>query len=104
MTKSYDSYVYHLARQAVPLKKDSRGYPPCGELKFLAEHVIKDDTWATFIAFEAGWQSSRKAKALERYLPRIDGVDPDDDVADVDTVADADLELVVRVEHKLIKF
>ena len=93
--------LYHLARQAVPLKTDSRGYPPYGELEFLAEHVITDDTWATFIAFEAKWQSSREAKALEKYLPRIDGVDPDDDVADVDTVADADSELVARVEHKL---
>jgi hypothetical protein len=93
--------LYYLARQAAPLKKDSGGYPPYGELEFLAEHVIKDDTWATFIAFEATWQSSRKAKALEKCLPRIDGVDPDDDVADIDDDANVDSELVTRVEHKL---
>lgn len=93
--------LYYLARQAVPLKKDSGDYPPYGELEFLAEDVIKDDTWATFIAFEVKWKSSRKAKGLEKCLPRIDGVDPDDDVADIGDDTDADSDRVARVEHML---
>jgi hypothetical protein len=69
--------LYHLARRAVPVKKEDKGYLPDGELEFFAKYVVEGDTWATFMAFEAQWRSSRQTTALEKYLPRIDGIDAD---------------------------
>ncbi|TWB05647.1 hypothetical protein [Gluconacetobacter diazotrophicus] len=72
--------LYILARQAAPLKEDSKGYPPEGELDLLAQHVVRNNTWATFVAFDAAWRANYwKVKGLETYLPRIQDVDPDDE-------------------------
>lgn len=66
--------LYRLARQAVPWKTSEKGYPPSGELEFLAESIVEGDTWATFMAFSAAWQNQRRSE-LEKYLPRIDEID-----------------------------
>lgn len=75
--------LYRLARQAVPVDK-GRGYLPDDELEFLAKHVVEGDTWATFMAFEAQWRSIPRTNELEKYLPRIDGIDADFDEGTVD--------------------
>jgi hypothetical protein len=68
--------LYVLARQAVPVSKDWEATPPDGELGFLARHVVEGETWATFMAFVTQWRATARMKALETYLPRIEGVDP----------------------------
>ncbi len=74
--------LYRLARTAVPWKKVKTGYPPDGELAFLADKVVDGDTWATFMAFSEAWEKEgRKPKPLEQWLPRIDEL-PEDDVVE----------------------
>jgi hypothetical protein len=82
----YDSYeeallrlrLYRMARSYVPVDKKREGSsPPTGALEFLHNHIIEGDTWATFMAFYAAWQTKVSVPGaagsydLERYLPRI---------------------------------
>ena len=79
--------LYHLARRAVPVKESDHSYPPRGEVAFFAEHIVLGDTWATFVAFDTKWRSLSDAAArpLEKYLPHLDGIDPEiEEDADVD--------------------
>jgi len=68
--------LYRLDRQAVPWKTSEKGYPPSGELEFLAKSIVEGDTWATFMAFSAAWEKQRCSE-LEKYLPRIYEIDED---------------------------
>ena len=95
--------LYLLARQTAPLTRENEGgtvYPPHGDVEFLARHIKKGDPWQTFIAFEGEWQSSAKSKALDRCLPRIDGVDPDDDCSDIH-LSSRDRESIVVFKQEL---
>ena len=95
--------LYLLARQTAPLAKENQGgavHPPYGDLEFLARHAKRGDPWQTFVAFESEWQSSSTAKALERCLPRIDGVDPDDDSSGVDH-SNGESDAIANVKEKL---
>jgi hypothetical protein len=84
--------LYLLARQTAPLAKNSIGgtiHPPHGDLEFLARHAKRGDPWQTFIAFETQWQSSSTAKSLESSLPRIGGVDPEDEFSGIHSSVEA---------------
>ena len=79
--------LYRLARRAVPWKEGDRvypswaegkTYPPSGELGFLAEHIVPEDTWATFMAFSKEWRQNGRRKHLESLLPAIGELDEED--------------------------
>jgi hypothetical protein len=71
--------LYRLAASAVPWDSEEEGYTPSGELEFLSEKVVPDDTWATFMAFSKAWSKRASwAKELNKYLPRIYEIDEDD--------------------------
>jgi hypothetical protein len=65
--------LYRLAKQSVPWKKEDKVYPPSDELGFLAENVVKGDTWATFMEFSANWRQG--SSEMEKYLPRLYEID-----------------------------
>jgi hypothetical protein len=67
--------LYRLAKKSVPWKKVEKGYPPSGELEFLAKSIIEGDTWGTFMAFLDAWGKQRDTSNLERYLPCIYEID-----------------------------
>jgi hypothetical protein len=86
--------LYRLAKQAVPWKKDDKGYPPSDELKFLAESVAKNDTWGTFMAFSTAWSKNpRLYKRLEKFLPYVEDKDEDEV---------GENEIGVNQDHKMI--
>jgi len=65
--------LYKLAKKAVPWKQGEQGYPPSGDLEFLAKHIVAGDTWGTFIAFSDAWAKNYwelKRKRLDRDLQR----------------------------------
>ena len=71
--------LYRLAKQAVPWKKDEKGYPPSGELGFLSKSVVEGDTWGTFMSFSRAWpEDSWRTKKLEKHLPCIDEAGEDE--------------------------
>lgn len=94
--------LYRLAVQAIPWKKDEKGYPPSGELAFLEEAVVEGDTWATFAAFSKSWEEAYyRTKRLEKCLPRIwEAGEEENFTLDEDDVDDAD-QLADRVANKL---
>jgi hypothetical protein len=67
--------LYYLAREAVPWEAGRTGYPPSGELEFLANCVVAGETWATYSRMSEEWARRRDSKTLERHLPRIPALD-----------------------------
>jgi len=70
--------LYQLARIAVPWKQDREAYPPEEDLGFLAEHIHKGDTWATFTAFSRAWAEDWqriKKQGLEEVIERLFPID-----------------------------
>lgn len=71
--------LYRLAKLAVPRGKTEEGYPPSDELSFLANAVVRGDTWKTFMAFSEIWKRERRrTENLEGYLPDLDEFELDD--------------------------
>jgi len=64
--------LYRLAKQSVPWKTEETAYLPSAELEFLSKLIVKNNTWATFMAFSNAWKHLPRNSILEKYLPRID--------------------------------
>jgi hypothetical protein len=97
--------LYRLARRAVPWKETDQGYPPSGELAFLAESMVQGDTWGTFMAFSKEWRSrSWQTKKLVKHLPAISEALEDDleyDRESDDNGLLEDAEPTSRIEERL---
>jgi len=96
--------LYRLAKQAAPW--DSRkGYAPSGVLEFLAEKIVPDDTWATFMGFSEVWsRKSYRVKDLNKYLPGIEEIDEDEyelEESETDPSEDTNVELIKSIDVKL---
>jgi hypothetical protein len=64
--------LYRMARNFVPVNPEYKeATPPTGELEFLREHIVKGDTWATFMNFSAAFDRKHDTHRLEQYLPSI---------------------------------
>lgn len=74
--------LYRLAEQSVPWKTVEAAYQPRAELEFLSKLIVKNDTWATFMAFSKAWEHRHGNKAIEKYLPRINEAGEDNDEED----------------------
>lgn len=68
--------LYEYAKGAAPWKHEETGCLPSGEAGFLEEHVIRGDTWGTFLAFVGAWEArpwnaekQRLDEALRRASP-----------------------------------
>jgi hypothetical protein len=97
--------LYRLANSAVPWDTKKEGYAPSGELEFLSEKIVPDDTWATFMAFSEAWsRRSYQVKELDKYLPRIYEIDEDDlEPQELDSAprAETNSELIKGIDEKL---
>jgi len=96
--------LYRLAKDAVPWKSKEKGYAPSGELGFLSEDIVPDDTWATFMTFSESWlREPWRAKDFDKHLPRIYEIDEDDweqDDPNIDTKPEVDTELINKIDEK----
>ncbi len=79
--------LYRLAKIAIPWEPETKGFPPSGNLEFLAEKIIPGSTWDTFMAFSEAWsQISSEQRRGEKQLPRLYDLGEDDLPRDDSTI------------------
>src|SRR5262249_10928546 len=94
--------LYRLAASAVPWDNSKGKYKPDspnGELNFLHDAIIEGNTWATFMRFSEKWRNQRNVKALESFLPCIDGFDDDENIEDTVTENETGSALAINKKH-----
>jgi hypothetical protein len=91
--------LYQLAVTAVPWKGNEK-YNPRSDLNFLNDAIVKNDTWATYMAFSNKWKEQNNAKKLEKLLPEIYGFDDDETDSNSDDASDAQTKEIKNINYE----